>query len=177
MAGIDKDVGYRFLRDRYLEIRRSGLTTAAATNALGFTSSRVATWEALVDHDHRHHLRVDVSREAAFWLAFNAGASLTSSAVAADVGSATAYRWVQRRFHELRSEGHNGARIARQLRLSARRAAALEQQRAQRKQRDVRRPGRGCSIGRWKRTTPPFPTERQRPCTLLSTVRSLGSPA
>ncbi|MGO1849060.1 MAG: hypothetical protein ACTH2J_00555 [Candidatus Microbacterium stercoravium] len=41
MAGIDKEVGYRFLRDRYLELRRSGLSTGDAVDALGFRSSRV----------------------------------------------------------------------------------------------------------------------------------------
>lgn len=49
MAGIDKEVGYRFLRDRYLELRRSGVTAADTLQAIGFSSSRVPAWEAAVE--------------------------------------------------------------------------------------------------------------------------------
>ncbi len=38
MAGIDKEVGYRFLRDRYLELRRGGMSAGDAVEALGFRS-------------------------------------------------------------------------------------------------------------------------------------------
>ncbi|WP_235833557.1 IS30 family transposase [Orlajensenia flava] len=137
MAGIDKEVGYRLLRDRYLELRRSGVTAADTLQAIGFSSSRVPAWEAAVELDHgRHHLRVDASREAAFWVAFDAGTDLASSAVVARVSGSTGYRWVHRRFHELRSEGLSVARAARKLRLAVGRAAVLERERQQRVIRD-----------------------------------------
>lgn len=63
MAGIDKEAGNRFLRDRYLELRRGGLSAVDAVQALGFCSSRVPDWEAMVGRGDRHHLRVDASRE------------------------------------------------------------------------------------------------------------------
>lgn len=46
MAGIDKETGYRFLRDRYLELRRGGLSAVDAIEGIGFCSSRVQSWEA-----------------------------------------------------------------------------------------------------------------------------------
>ncbi|TFD69975.1 IS30 family transposase, partial [Cryobacterium gelidum] len=75
-AGIGKEVGYRWLREKYLDLRRGGKTPAESTAALGFTTSRLLAWEADVDRtDDRHHLRVDVDEEAAFWVSFDAGQS------------------------------------------------------------------------------------------------------
>ena len=45
IAGISKETGYRFLRERYLQLRRSGSDPAAALTIVGVTSSRVASWE------------------------------------------------------------------------------------------------------------------------------------
>lgn len=70
-AGIDKEVGYRWLRERYLVLRRGGKIMVEATFELGFTTSRLLAWEAEVTRDtDRHHLRVDVRAEDAFWAAW-----------------------------------------------------------------------------------------------------------
>jgi len=75
-AGIDKEVGYRWLRENYLRLRRDGKTAAESTAELGFTTSRLLAWEADVDRtDDRHHLRVDVDEETTFWTSFDAGQS------------------------------------------------------------------------------------------------------
>lgn len=127
MAGIDKEVGYRFLRDRYLELRRSGLDAADTIEAIGRSCSRVPAWEAMVDRDHgRHHLRVQVSRENAFWEAFEAGTDADTASRVAAVSRATGYRWVQRRYREMRRAGSAARQCARRLRLSPTRAAVLE---------------------------------------------------
>ena len=73
-AGIDKEVGYRWLREKYLNLRRAGKSVGESTAELGFTTSRLLAWEADVDRtDDRHHLRVDVDDEALFWASFGAG--------------------------------------------------------------------------------------------------------
>jgi len=60
-AGVHQEVGYRWLREKYLDLRREGKTAAELTAELGFTTSRLLAWEADVDRtDDRHHLRVDV---------------------------------------------------------------------------------------------------------------------
>jgi len=52
MPGINEEVGYRFLRDRYLGLRWSGLGAAHTIEVIGRTSSRLPAWEALVGRDH-----------------------------------------------------------------------------------------------------------------------------
>lgn len=137
MAGIDKEVGYRFLRARYLELRRGGLSTAAAIDAIGFTSSRVPEWESAVAHDHgRHHLQVELARETAFWAAFDTGVELIGAAAVAGVSRSTGYRWLQRRFHRLRDDGVSAARCAIRLRLASFSVAGLESERQQRMVRE-----------------------------------------
>ena len=42
VAGIDKEVGDRWLRERYLRHRRGGLTPAEAQAQIGFESVRIA---------------------------------------------------------------------------------------------------------------------------------------
>lgn len=49
-AGIDKEVGYRWLREKYLHLRRDGKTPAETTAELGFTTSRLLAWEADVGY-------------------------------------------------------------------------------------------------------------------------------
>ncbi|GAA1847784.1 hypothetical protein GCM10009750_37710 [Agromyces salentinus] len=129
MAGIDKEVGYRFLRDRYVQLRRGGLSAGDAVDALGFRSSRLPDWEALVGRDGRHHLRVDPSREQVFWAAFEGGADCDAACRAVGVARSTGYRWIQRRFGELRSSGVSLTRSIRVLRLTPRRAEAFERER------------------------------------------------
>ena len=89
MAGIDKEVGYRFLRDRYLALRRDGMGTLEAVDMLGFRSNRVASWEAAVGRDGRHHLRVEAVREQSFWHAFDSRSDVAESARAAGVATST----------------------------------------------------------------------------------------
>ena len=129
MAGIDKEVGYRFLRDRYLALRRDGMSTLDAVDTLGFRSTRVASWEAAVAHDRRHHLRVDAAREQSFWHAFASGSGVAVSARATGVSTSTGYRWLERRFVELRVNGIGVTGCARRLRLSRVRADRFERER------------------------------------------------
>lgn len=135
IAGIGKETGYRFLRERYLQLRRSGSDPAAAVTVVGVTSSRVASWEARLNLDGRHHLRVKLSVEERFWSAFHAGASVEDAAVESGLGRATGYRLVRRRFDELR-EGSSVASVAVTLRLSGKRADLLERERRSRLRRD-----------------------------------------
>ena len=103
-AGIDKEVGYRWLREKYLELRRSGKSPIESTAELGFTTSRLLAWEAEVDHvRERHHLRVDLDEEAAFWVSFAAGHGTTVGAKSAGVSKSTAFRWIEKRYDVLRS--------------------------------------------------------------------------
>jgi IS30 family transposase len=136
IAGIGKETGYRFLRERYLQLRRSGSDPGAALNTVVVTSSRAASWEALVNRDGRHHLRVELSVEHRFWSAFNAGASVEAAAVEAGLGLATGYRLLRRRFDELRSAGSAVSSAASTLRMSGKRADLLERERRTRIRRD-----------------------------------------
>jgi IS30 family transposase len=105
-AGINKEVGYRWLRERYLVLRRAGKTMVEATAELGFTTSRLLAWEADVTRDtDRHHLRVDVRAEDAFWAAFDGGLRMDFAAGAAGVSRSTGYRWINKRFDQLRQSG------------------------------------------------------------------------
>ena len=105
-AGINKEVGYRWLRERYLVLRRAGKTMVETTAELGFTTSRLLAWEADVTRDtDRHHLRVDVRAEDAFWAAFDGGLRMDFAAVAAGVSRSTGYRWINKRFDQLRQSG------------------------------------------------------------------------
>ncbi|PZE37280.1 IS30 family transposase [Curtobacterium sp. MCSS17_006] len=135
IAGIGKETGYRFLRERYLQLRRAGHDPAAALETVGVTSSRAASWEARLNLDGRHHLRVELSVEDRFWSAFNAGASVDAAAAGAGLGRATGYRLLRRRFDELR-EGSSVASAAVTLRLSGKRADLLERERRSRLRSD-----------------------------------------
>jgi len=126
-AGIDKEVGYRWLREKYLQLRREGNTPAETTVKLGFTSSRVLAWEADVGRvTDRHHLRVGVAEEASFWLAFDRGDSPDLAAHAAGVSRSTAYRWLQKRFDRLRHAGVTARRCQARLRLTDRSVRSFE---------------------------------------------------
>lgn len=131
-CGFHKEAGYRLLGARYVQLRRSGLDPDAALAALGVVSSRAAAWERQVDRDGRHHLRVAPDIEARFWEAFEAGESVPSAAGIAGAGRASGYRWLQRRFEQLRGDGVRLSGCARVLRLRQRQAATLERQWQQR---------------------------------------------
>jgi len=89
-AGIDKGIGYRWLRERYLMLRRGGATMVETTVELGFTTSKLLAWEADVTRDtDRHHLRVDARAEDAFWVAFDRGQRMNLAASAAGVSRST----------------------------------------------------------------------------------------
>jgi IS30 family transposase len=129
-AGIDKEVGYRWLRERYLHLRREGRSPTEATAELGFTSSRLTDWEADVGHvTDRHHLRVDIDKEVEFWAAFDRGESCEIAALAVGVSRSTGYRWIDRRFDELRHSGVTLRQCRIRLRLTDQRAQVYEEQR------------------------------------------------
>lgn len=129
-AGVHQEVGYRWLRESYLEFRRDGKNPAEATEALGFTTSRLPAWEAEVGGaSGRHHLRVSVEDEATFWEAFDAGKDLAQSALVAGVGRSTGYRWLQIRFEQFRGQKVTLKRCQARLRLTDQRCQALEHDR------------------------------------------------
>lgn len=129
-AGINKEVGYRWLRERYLRFRGDGMSPAQATEAMGFTSSRVPAWEAAVgEYPGRHHLQTNVQDEAKFWAAFEDGTSLERSALAGGVSRSTAYRWIQFRFNQLRESKATLKRCQVLLRLTERRCRSFERER------------------------------------------------
>lgn len=133
-AGIDKEVGYRWLREKYLHLRRAGKTPAETITDLGFTTSRLLAWEADVGRvTDRHHLRVGVAEEAEFWVAFDRGESLMLAAHAARVSRSTAYRWIQKHFDRLRGSGVTVRRCEVQLRLTDRSSRSFEEQRLARR--------------------------------------------
>jgi IS30 family transposase len=133
-AGIDKGVGYRWLREKYLDLRRAGQTPAETTAELGYTTSRLLAWEADVGRvTDRHHLRVDIAEEAKFWVAFDRGDSMVLAAGAAGVSRSTAYRWIQKQFDRLRQSGVTVRRCQVQLRLSERSGRSFEEQRLARR--------------------------------------------
>src|SRR4029450_2367822 len=67
-------------------------TAGGGEAVLGVSSVRVAVWETEVASSDRHHLRVDVAVEAAFWVAYDSGHVLTAAAGSARFGRSTALR-------------------------------------------------------------------------------------
>lgn len=129
IVGIGKETGYRFLRSRYLELRRSGMGSDAVVRALGFTSTRVLEWESAVEADARHHRQVAPGVEENFWHLYESGLDIQRAAEAAGVAPSSAYRWMRQRFDQLRADGMRERRCAQQLRLSDARARIFERQR------------------------------------------------
>lgn len=129
-CGIHKEVGYRWLRERYLQLRQEGPSPAQAMSSLGFTTARLPAWEAAVSGaTDRHHLQVNVDVESVFWEAFDRGQSTTQAAVVAKVGRSTAYRWLQVRFDQLRGQKITLRRCQSLLRLSEKRCSSFESER------------------------------------------------
>jgi transposase len=132
-AGIDKEVGYRWLRGEYLRLRRGGKTPSETTAELGFTTSRLLAWEADVGQVRdRHHLRVNVDEEASFWAASDRGKSPGETAKTAGVGRSTAYRWMHSRLDQLRQSRVTVRRCQGQLRLTDRLSLNFERERLSR---------------------------------------------
>ncbi len=129
-AGIDKEVGYCWLRESYLRLRRDGLSPAGATAAIGFTTSRLPAWEAAVSGDTgRHHLQASIEDEAIFWATFEGGNSLEQSGLASGVSSSTAYRWLHVRFNQFRDSKVTLKRCRALLRLTDQRCRSFERER------------------------------------------------
>jgi IS30 family transposase len=129
IAGFSKESGYSVLRRRYLELRRGGLDPSAVVDAIGASSSRMSRWEQDVGREDRHHSRAPASVEAAFWLAFEAGADIVVASRATGASRASAYRWVQHRFNHFRDQGLSARQCAARLRLTPVRASRFEQHR------------------------------------------------
>ncbi len=136
-AGIGKETGYRWLREAYVAHRRGGKSIAETEAVMGLASAKSIAWEAEVAAGPgRHHLRVAVDTEARFWAVYDAGTGADAAASAAGVGRSTAYRWLDRRFCELRAAGSTVKRAQRLLRLSDQVTARAERQRAAAKLRE-----------------------------------------
>jgi len=131
-AGVHLDVGYQWLRAEFFLLREGGLDCEQARGTLGGVTSKVAVWEAsfISGNYNRHHLRVEPSREKAFWSAFAVRRTVRQSAVIAGVWSSTAYRWIEQRYYQLRADGVSETQSRRRLRLSKTRAGAWESRRA-----------------------------------------------
>ena len=129
-VGVNKETGYRWLRDEYFRLRGEGLSHAAAQAGLGFFSDRAGGWNErfLEGGDGRHHFQVAPAVEDAFWSAYLGGASLEAATVAAGVNRKTGYRWLYARFVSLRSMLPE-ARVREDLRLLPATSAGWETRR------------------------------------------------
>jgi IS30 family transposase len=136
-VGIGKETGYRWLREAYVAHRRGGKSIAETEAVMGLASAKSTAWEAeLASGPGRHHLRVAVDAEARFWAVYDAGTGADAAASAAGVGRSTGYRWLDRRFCELRAAGFTVKGAQRLLRLSDQVTARAEGQRAAAKLRE-----------------------------------------
>lgn len=118
------------LEEAYLRQRRSGILAKDVLADLGFRSSLVQVWETRVSNGNdRHHLRVDVEDEATFWRLFDCGVSTTEARTAAGVSRSTVYRWIEKRFTQLRGQGLSSRQCALRLRLTAMQYESLEARR------------------------------------------------
>lgn len=127
-VGVNKGVGYRWLRDEYLRFRSEGLDHVDAQAQLGFTSSNAEEWnEWFLTHDGRHHLQLDQTVEEAFWASYATGMSIKAAGASVGLQHTTVYRWVYRRFVELRRLSAL-AQVMKDLRLSSTTAGRWEAQ-------------------------------------------------
>jgi transposase, IS30 family len=136
-AGIGKETGYRWLREAYVAHRRGGKSITETEAVMRFASAKSIAWEAEVTAaPGRHHLRVAVDKEARFWAIFDVGTGADAAASAAGVSRSSGYRWLDRRFCELRAAGFTVKGVQRLLRLSDQVTARAERQRAAAKLRE-----------------------------------------
>ncbi len=132
VAGVGKETARRWVREAFNELRVAGLGLLEAQVSLGFVSSLMPAWDhARLADDGRHHLRRPADVEAAFWSAFEGGGSLPAAMGVAGVGRSTGYRWLHRRFLQLREDQVPVRVAARVLRLDADRADRWEAGRRQ----------------------------------------------
>jgi IS30 family transposase len=132
-AGVGKETARRWVREAFNELRAGGLSLLEAQISIGFASSLMPAWDRrrLAAGDGRHHLRRPTAVEDAFWSAFEGGASMPTAIELAGVGRSTGYRWLQRRFLQLREDQVPVRVAARALRLDADRADRWEDGRLQ----------------------------------------------
>ncbi len=129
-AGVGKRPAQRWIREEFNELRDAGLSVLEAQKLLGFASSLMPAWDhARLVSDSRHHLQRPIEVESAFWSAFESGASLRVAMGLAGVGRSTGYRWMHRRFLQLREDQVPVRAAALALRLDADRAARWEAER------------------------------------------------
>jgi IS30 family transposase len=130
-AGIGKETAFRWTREAFDESRDDGLSMVQAQRSLGFVSSLMPAWDEarLQAGDYRHHCRRPAETEALFWAAFDVGMTPAVAARAVGMGRSTAYRWLLRRFLELREDHLSVRAAAGALRLSSERAERWEQDR------------------------------------------------
>lgn len=132
-AGVGKETARRWIRETFDELRAGGSTVREAQMSIGFVSSLMPAWDQrrLAAGDDRHHLRRPSAVEAAFWSVFEGGASLGAAMNVAGVSRSTGYRWLHRRFLQLREQGVPVRSAARVLRIDADRAGRWEAGRGQ----------------------------------------------
>lgn len=132
-AGVGKETARRWVREAFNELRVGGLTLLEAQTSIGFASSLMPEWDRirLAAGDGRHHLRRSTAVEAAFWSALEGGASMPAAMGVAGVGRSTGYRWLHRRFLQLREDRVPVRAAARALRVEADRASRWEAARRQ----------------------------------------------
>lgn len=129
IAGIDKGIGLRFVREAFVALRDEGLSLEQAQQRLGHSSSFMPAWDAARAHrDGRHHLRHTTTTEKAFWAAFDAGAQPSAAARTAGIYRASAYRWLVAHYIDLRTQQLPPSVVTVRLRLT--RACAARYERA-----------------------------------------------
>jgi len=96
-AGVGKGPAQRWVREAFNELREAGLSVVEAQASLGFISSSMPAWDhAQLASYNRHHLQRPIGVEAAFWSAFERGASLRAALGRAGVGRSTGHRATER---------------------------------------------------------------------------------
>lgn len=139
MAGVHLEVGYQWLRAAFFVLREEGLDCEQARAQLGRLTSKILAWDASVSGSYnRHHLRVESRVEDKFWAAFAVRRTVTDASAIAGVGRSTGYRWMEKRYYQLREEGVTPMQVLRRLRLGKRGAAAWEARRTLRVNTDDR---------------------------------------
>jgi hypothetical protein len=95
---------------------------------LGYFSALALVWDQqrLTAPGRRHHLAVDQATEDEFWRSFLGGDTLDAARRSAGIGRATAYRWWQQRFGQLREQGQSARAAAHRLRVPSARVRTWE---------------------------------------------------
>jgi hypothetical protein len=119
------------LREEYDELRAAGLSLVEAKSKLGYSSPRMPEWDqvrASRGHgdERRHHRRAPAEQEAAFWACFDAGATILEAVETVQFTHSTTYRCWERRYRQLRDEGHTPCSAGRVLRLGPARVEKWE---------------------------------------------------